>query len=95
MYTVYVLYSLKDNKLYKGITSNVVKRFIRHNQGGNKSTARRKPFVLIYLEQFENKSNAQKREAYIKSVEGGSKLKEYLRLQGILNENDQLNTSSW
>jgi len=65
MYAVYVLYSLKDNKLYKGSTSNVQKRFLRHNSGGNKSTAHRKPFVLIHIEQFEDKSSALRRESYL------------------------------
>jgi len=86
MYFVYVLYSLKDHKLYKGSTSNIQKRILRHNSGGNKSTAHRKPFVLVHIEQFEDKSEALKRELYLKTLEGGSKLIQYLKTQKILND---------
>jgi len=71
MHSVYVLYSLKDHKLYKGSTSDIAKRLIRHNSGGNASTAHRKPFVLVHLESFPDKSTALKRENYLKSPEGG------------------------
>ena len=91
MHFVYVLYSLKDHKLYKGATSNLQKRIIRHNSGGSKSTAHRKPFVLVHVEQFEDKSMALKRELYLKTLEGGSKLIEFLKKQKILNENGMLN----
>ena len=90
MYHFYALYSLKDHKLYKGTTSNVPKRFIRHNNGGNKSTAHRKPFVLIYVETLESKSQALSAERYYKSPEGGAALREKLIAKGILDENGRL-----
>ena len=92
MYFVYVLYSLKDYKLYKGSTSDISKRLLRHNSGGNKSTAHRKPFVLVHIEIFPDKPAALKREVYIKSAEGGFKLKDFLRKQKILDENNLLNS---
>ncbi len=91
MYFVYVLYSLKDHRLYKGSCSNIQKRFLRHNSGGNKSTAHRKPFVIVHVEQFENKSAALKRELYLKTPEGGSKLIEFLKVQNILKADKKLN----
>jgi putative endonuclease len=36
MFYFYVLYSLKDNRLYKGATSNLLRRLQQHNAGGNK-----------------------------------------------------------
>ena len=90
MYFVYVLYSLRDHKLYKGATSHIGKRLLRHNSGGNASTARRKPFVLVHLEQFEDKSNALKRELFLKSKEGHVKLKNFLMKQAILTEDGLL-----
>jgi putative endonuclease len=90
MHFVYVLYSLKDHRLYKGSTSEISKRMLRHNSGGNSSTANRKPFVLVHLETFEDKSSALKREIYLKSAEGNFKLKEFLRKQKILNEDNKL-----
>ncbi len=90
MHFVYVLYSLKDHKLYKGCTSDISKRLLRHNNGGNASTANRKPFVLVHLETFEDKASALKRENYIKSPEGGFKLKEFLRKQKILDDGNKM-----
>ena len=90
MHFVYVLYSLRDHKLYKGSTSNIQKRIIRHNSGGSKSTAHRKPFVLVHIEQFEDKSIALKRELFLKTLEGGSKLIEYLKKQKILDRDGKL-----
>jgi len=93
MYFVYVLYSLKDNKLYKGSSSDVSKRLLRHNSGGNKSTAHRKPFVVVHIEIFPDKGSALQRESYLKSAEGGFKLKEFLRKQKILDEENLLNSN--
>ena len=93
MHFVYVLYSLKDNRLYKGSTSNIQKRFIKHNSGGSKSTAHRKPFVVVHIEQFENKTQALKRELYLKTPEGGAKLIQYLKDNHILNDDGKLNIS--
>ncbi len=70
-YYVYILRSLKDGKLYTGFTSNIVERLKRHNQGRVKSTKSRCPFALVYLEEFENRSLAMKREYFLKSAEGG------------------------
>lgn len=90
MYYLYVLYSLKDGNLYKGTSSDPAKRFIRHNSGGNKSTAHRKPFVLLLLEEFIDKSEAQRQERYYKSLEGGTELKQMLVAKGILSPDNYL-----
>jgi len=95
MYFVYVLYSLKDYRLYKGFTSNIQKRLIKHNSGGSTSTAKRKTFVLIHIEQFEDKTNALKRELFLKTLEGGTQLKLYLQKQHILDEHEQLTLGQW
>ena len=91
MYYVYVLYSLKDHRLYKGFTSNIHNRLLKHNSGGSKSTSRRKPFVLVHIELFEDKSIALKRENYLKSKEGGSRLIEFLKSSKILTPMNKLN----
>jgi len=36
MYYFYVLYSLKDNRLYKGSTSNLLRRVEQHTPGRSK-----------------------------------------------------------
>ena len=75
MYYFYILYSLKDHRLYKGSSEDFPKRFIRHNTGGNKSTAHRKPLVLIHIEIYDSKKMAQARERFLKSLEGSPELK--------------------
>ncbi len=56
-----------DQSFYVGITNNLEKRIIKHNQGkGAKYTRGRKPTKLVYFEKFKNKSEARKREIQIK-----------------------------
>ncbi len=72
-YYVYVLKSQKDNNLYIGITSNLKRRILEHNQGKNKSTRYRKPFELIYFETFDNKHQAYQQEWRFKNTSDGNK----------------------
>ena len=56
MYTVYVLYSLKHDKIYIGYTSDMVNRFLSHNVLSNKGwTIKYRPWVIAYNELFEQK----------------------------------------
>ena len=86
MYYFYVLYSLKDNRLYKGYTSNLEQWISRHNGGGVKSTKHRRPFVMIYSEKYVSKQEALQREKWSKTLEGGSTLIQLLIDRNILNE---------
>ena len=69
---LYILRSLKDKKLYIGVSSSPEKRLIEHNKGKSKSTKYRKPFVLIYTEEFETKREAYKREWFVKNTGKGN-----------------------
>jgi len=75
MYFVYVLKSSKDHKRYIGMTSDIERRVLEHNNGLVKSTKRRKPLELIYFEKFETKSEAMRREKFFKSGRGREFLK--------------------
>ena len=55
MFTVYVLYSSRYNKIYVGYTSNLAQRILSHN---------------IHTEVFEEKTAAMKREKELKSARG-------------------------
>ncbi len=94
MYYFYVLYSLKDNRLYKGYSYNVSERFIKHLAGGVPSTKHRRPLILIYIEAFDTKSEAMYRERWSKSLEGSILLKQILVRKGILKADASLNISS-
>ncbi|MBX2989854.1 MAG: GIY-YIG nuclease family protein [Bacteroidetes bacterium] len=69
-YTVYVLRSLKDHKLYIGMTSDFERRINEHNSGKTFSTRHRRPFVLVYSEQVPSGSEARRREQFLKSGPG-------------------------
>lgn len=94
MYYFYVLYSLKDHKLYKGYSTNFPKRFLKHTNGGVSSTKYRRPLTLIHLEVFDSKAEAMARERWAKSPQGKPALKLILVEKGILNLNFQLISSS-
>ena len=58
-----------DNSLYAGWTNDIEKRIRAHNDGtGAKYTKSRRPVTLAYLEAFETKSEAMKREAALKKL---------------------------
>ena len=66
-YSVYVLRSKKDGKLYVGFTHDINKRVSEHNLGKVDVTKKRRPFDLVYCELFKNEYDARKREYYYKS----------------------------
>lgn len=58
-----------DGSLYAGWTNDVEKRLKSHNAGtGAKYTRARLPVTLAYLETFDTKSEAMKREAALKKL---------------------------
>jgi len=69
-YYTYVLKSERDGHLYIGLTSNLRKRVNEHNRGKVRSTKGRRPFSLVYREEYENKILARKREIFLKSGQG-------------------------
>jgi len=71
MFTVYVLYSEKHNKIYIGYTSNIEQRLLSHNELETKGyTLKYRPWNLIYTEVFSEKLEAMKREKQLKSAKG-------------------------
>jgi putative endonuclease len=78
-FTVYVLYSLKDQDWYVGYTTNFNRRMNEHENGQSKSTACRRPFICIYCEFHINKTDAMRREMYLKTWAGRNALKLMLR----------------
>lgn len=65
MYYVYVIYSEKLKKRYVGFTDNVEKRLYEHNHAKSKFTKSGIPWKLLYVEEFENKSDTRKRELFL------------------------------
>jgi putative endonuclease len=69
MYYVYIV-RCSDNSLYTGITLDVKRRIAEHNDSkkGARYTKSRRPVTLVHSEMFDSKSDALKREAYIKKL---------------------------
>ena len=65
-----------DGTLYSGWTNDLEKRVAAHNAGqGAKYTRSRRPVTLRYYEEFEDKSEALRREAALKKLSRAKKLK--------------------
>ncbi len=60
------------------MTNNLDRRLKEHNSGQNKSTKAFLPWKLVYKEDFEDISEARKREKYFKSGSGREYLKSIL-----------------
>lgn len=73
-YYLYILQTV-DNTLYCGIARDVEKRFIQHLNGkGAKYTRSHKPLKIVYTEEFNSRSEAQKEEYRIKHLSKKEKM---------------------
>ena len=66
MFYVYILQSEVDASFYIGFTANLELRLMQHNNGEATFSRRKKPWKLVYSEEFLNKSEALKREKFLK-----------------------------
>jgi putative endonuclease len=67
MYYIYILHSPDKDRFYIGSTSNPEGRLIAHNHPQNKGwTKRFQPWIMVYNEAFDSKSNALAREKLLK-----------------------------
>lgn len=76
---VYILFSLKDQGLYIGYSTNLRSRLSSHARGEVRSTANRRPLKLIHYDYFINESDAKAREVFLKSGFGRNELKKALK----------------
>jgi putative endonuclease len=66
MFKVYIIYSGDLDRYYVGSSGNMEDRMFRHNNSGSKSTKGASDWVLVYVEDFETRSDAVQRELEIK-----------------------------
>lgn len=72
-YTYIIL--TEDNTLYCGYTDDPKKRFEKHKEGlAAKYTRVHKPLKMVYLKEFETKSEAMKEEYRIKHLKRPQKV---------------------
>jgi len=70
-FVVYILYSEKHDKFYKGFTTSLIERFKSHNEPATKGyTVRFRPWVVVHVEFFDTKRDATKRESFLKTGAG-------------------------
>ena len=77
-YYMYVLRSLRDSIRYVGSGEDALERLRRHNKGDNQFTKGHRPWELIYQEEYETRTEALKREKFLKSGQGRKILDEKL-----------------
>ncbi|MFQ5686416.1 MAG: GIY-YIG nuclease family protein [Candidatus Scalindua sp.] len=73
---MYILKSLKDNGIYIGMSRDPEDRLKQHNKGKTVSTKSRRPFVMLYKEEYNSADEARKREQYCKSGIGREQIKQ-------------------
>jgi putative endonuclease len=77
-YFVYVLRSEKTGRRYVGSCEDLEDRLHRHNAGNSKATRHGVPWSLIHTENFESRSEAVRRELYLKTGIGRDELSRLL-----------------
>jgi putative endonuclease len=69
MYYVYFL-MMHNRQIYTGSTKNLTNRMKEHERGGVTTTSKYLPVILIGYEAYSLKSDAQRREKFMKTTEG-------------------------
>ena len=66
MFYVYIIESELDSSYYIGYTSDLQRRIEGHNRGQTRWTRMRRPWKLVYCEEYKEKKDALKREKFLK-----------------------------
>ncbi|MDD3887242.1 MAG: GIY-YIG nuclease family protein [Patescibacteria group bacterium] len=77
MYYVYILL-LNNNQLYTGYTANLKQRISEHKRGKASFTSKMLPLKLIHYEAYLLRTDALRREKFLKSSKGKKLLKQQL-----------------
>ncbi len=83
-YCVYILHSVADDLLYAGFSTNLKLRLTDHFNGNVPATATRRPLHLLHVEYYLSRSDAVRREKYLKTTKGKRTLR--LMLKDSLDE---------
>jgi putative endonuclease len=77
-FVVYILFSETKNRFYIGFTSNLEERLVRHNQKSKGFTGNVNDWKVVYIENYQSKELAHKRELQIKSWKSRIKIQELI-----------------
>ena len=78
MLYVYILL-LANKQIYTGLTGDLRRRIYEHKNGKVRFTSKRLPVTLVHYEAYLLKTDAERREKYLKSTEGKRFLKQQLK----------------
>jgi putative endonuclease len=78
MHYAYIVF-LSNKTLYTGSTGDIKRRLIEHKNGKVRSTSFSSVHRLIHLEMYLSKSDAQRREKFLKTTEGKRLLRQQIR----------------
>ncbi len=71
LYKVYVLYSLKHDRLFIGMTSSLIDRMHSHNtDDADEWSSVYRPWTLVHMELYKEEDEALLRESYLESEHG-------------------------
>ena len=73
-YYLYVLQSTRADRTYIGSSAEPDERLGSHNAGRVRSTKAWRPWQLVFLEEYQDRATAEKRERYLKSGWGRREL---------------------
>lgn len=77
VYEVYIIQSEKDSSFYIGYSKNAENRLVDHNSGKSRYTSKKIPWKIVYVESFDNKTDALRREKFLKKQKLLSKTNRY------------------
>lgn len=75
---------LSNRQIYTGISDDLIRRVDEHHNGKVSSTKYKRPVKLIHYEAYLLKSDAVRREKYLKTTEGKHFLRQQIR--DVLNK---------
>lgn len=74
-YCIYVLYNPPTRAIYVGYTSSLRRRLHQHRAGKTRSTKNFQRIQPVHIEYFIARSDAMRREAYLKTEPGDRHLR--------------------
>ena len=78
MYTVYILQSEKSGRFYIGHTEDLFRRHAEHQQGKQRATRNRGPWIVVHTQVFDSRSEAVIREREIKSWKSAQRIRDMI-----------------
>jgi len=77
MFYIYLLF-LNNGEIYRGVTNDLRRRIDEHRLGKVTATKNKRPLKLVHYEAYLLKSDATRREKYLKTTYGRRDIKRQL-----------------